>query len=313
MIDLFNFDLQLFNDVQPNKDTSVEDVDIGEITDFDFAIDENGDVIFKDDDIHDEHVEVPKSYTVKVNGEEIDVPLNELLAGYQRTADYTRKTQEVAAMRQQYEAQLAQFQQAQAQQQVQQPVQQQQQPAIDPKEYYARLAEYAKGRVENIFGNYDELDPMHQAALADEIANVKVQVVQKQQAEMALNSVMNRYASDPEWQNIDRYALERLNNLPYAQAVQVKARIDAGDAGFIDNYLSAIRNEYYEVKNGQVNQANKIVQGQQASKPKPPFVESGGSSENNPAPSRNIDYKALGKMSVDQQVQVFQKLGLSNL
>lgn len=37
---------------------------------------------------------------VKVNGEELSVPLSEALAGYQRTADYTRKTQELAEQRQ---------------------------------------------------------------------------------------------------------------------------------------------------------------------------------------------------------------------
>jgi len=41
--------------------------------------------------------------TVKLNvaGEEIDVPLKEALAGYQRQADYTRKTQELSEQRKQ--------------------------------------------------------------------------------------------------------------------------------------------------------------------------------------------------------------------
>lgn len=42
--------------------------------------------------------------TVKVDGEDVTVPLDEALNGYQRTADYTRKTQELSAMRQQAEA-----------------------------------------------------------------------------------------------------------------------------------------------------------------------------------------------------------------
>lgn len=40
---------------------------------------------------------------VKVDGEEVEVPLQEALSGYSRTADYTRKTQELAAQRQQAE------------------------------------------------------------------------------------------------------------------------------------------------------------------------------------------------------------------
>lgn len=35
-------------------------------------------------------------YRVKIDGEELEVPLSELLSGYQRQADYTRKTQKIA-------------------------------------------------------------------------------------------------------------------------------------------------------------------------------------------------------------------------
>ena len=40
---------------------------------------------------------------VKVGGDEVEVPLREALDGYSRTADYTRKTQELAQQRQQAE------------------------------------------------------------------------------------------------------------------------------------------------------------------------------------------------------------------
>lgn len=42
-----------------------------------------------------------KYVKVKVDGEEIDVPFSEALQGYQRQADYTRKTQELASQREQ--------------------------------------------------------------------------------------------------------------------------------------------------------------------------------------------------------------------
>lgn len=38
-------------------------------------------------------------FTVKVDGEEVEVPLDELVAGYSRQADYTKKTQVLAAER----------------------------------------------------------------------------------------------------------------------------------------------------------------------------------------------------------------------
>jgi hypothetical protein len=42
----------------------------------------------------------PKVYTVKVRGEELQVPEDELVKGYQRQQDYTRSKQELAALRQ---------------------------------------------------------------------------------------------------------------------------------------------------------------------------------------------------------------------
>jgi hypothetical protein len=42
-----------------------------------------------------------KYVKVKVDGEEVDVPFNEAIQGYQRQADYTRKTQELASQREQ--------------------------------------------------------------------------------------------------------------------------------------------------------------------------------------------------------------------
>lgn len=43
-----------------------------------------------------EEPQAPQTYHVKVDGEEVEVTLDELLKGYSRTADYTRKTQKLA-------------------------------------------------------------------------------------------------------------------------------------------------------------------------------------------------------------------------
>jgi hypothetical protein len=48
-----------------------------------------------------------QTFRVKVDGEEVEVPLDELLKGYSRTADYTRKTQAIAEARKQAEAEAA--------------------------------------------------------------------------------------------------------------------------------------------------------------------------------------------------------------
>lgn len=49
----------------------------------------------------------PRTFRVKVDGEEVEVSEDELVRGYSRTADYTRKTQQLAEQRKQLEAELA--------------------------------------------------------------------------------------------------------------------------------------------------------------------------------------------------------------
>ena len=60
-----------------------------------------------EEDEQPEEEEQPQVYTVKVDGKEIEVTLDELQKGYSRTQDYTRKTQQVAEIRKQVEAETA--------------------------------------------------------------------------------------------------------------------------------------------------------------------------------------------------------------
>jgi hypothetical protein len=55
------------------------------------------------------------TYTVKVDGKEVEVTLSELQNGYQRQADYTRKTSDLAEQRKTFEAQEQAIQQERAQ------------------------------------------------------------------------------------------------------------------------------------------------------------------------------------------------------
>ena len=58
------------------------------------------------DDEPDEDESEEPTYTVKINGEEVTVSLDELRQGYSRTQDYTRKTQQLAEQRKQAEAEF---------------------------------------------------------------------------------------------------------------------------------------------------------------------------------------------------------------
>ena len=60
----------------------------------------------------EEEQEQTPTYRVKVGKDEVEVPLDELLKGYSRTADYTRKTQEVAEQRKIVEAERQRIEEA---------------------------------------------------------------------------------------------------------------------------------------------------------------------------------------------------------
>jgi len=53
-----------------------------------------------------EEQEQPQVFSVKIDGKEVDVTLDELQKGYSRTQDYTRKTQQIAEVRKHTDAEL---------------------------------------------------------------------------------------------------------------------------------------------------------------------------------------------------------------
>ena len=62
-----------------------------------------------------ESEEGAQTYTVRVDGEEVNVSIDELLSGYSRTQDYTRKTMALADQRKTLEGELDQIRQERAQ------------------------------------------------------------------------------------------------------------------------------------------------------------------------------------------------------
>ena len=95
-------------DSQEQPDTASEDREV--IQD----ADESQEVEASDsDDAEDQEVvdEKPR-YKVKASGEEIEVTLDDLIKGYQREADYTKKTQTLAEQRKQVEAERIVIEQA---------------------------------------------------------------------------------------------------------------------------------------------------------------------------------------------------------
>lgn len=60
--------------------------------------DEDAELVDEEDDLDDES-QVADTFTVKINGEEVEVDLAELKSGYSRTSDYTKKSQALSEER----------------------------------------------------------------------------------------------------------------------------------------------------------------------------------------------------------------------
>ena len=338
----FKLNLQLFAEgevagevVQPDSQDTAngsQEPSEGNI-DFEFAIDQDGNVVFVDDDEQQEGTpdgqqpaqqqsaaEQPDKqfYSPEemrnLDFEQIDtsrIP-PEMVPVYKALqASYTRNNQQVVEMRKQLE------QQAMRQQvpQPQVPQQQVSQEPPNPKAYYEQLLTVAKGNVENTIGEkYDEFNPLHQAAIADEVANIKIAIEKQQMFQNNLRNVMNTHMADPEWNSIDAHALKMLNDMPYQQAVQVKSRIDNGDVQFIDNYLRYVRNNYYQAKNGNTQQQPNPVIPQIQQKAKPPYTEAASAAPPQPqTETRKFNVKDLGRMNMAQQAALFEKAGLTDI
>lgn len=87
----------------------------------------------------------PQKFTVKIDGKDESVTLDELLSGYQRQSDYTRKTQEIAAARKQIETGTNELKAALQQwaiPQQQEPNWQELAQKLDPREYNAARARW---------------------------------------------------------------------------------------------------------------------------------------------------------------------------
>ena len=75
------------------------------------AADDEADGEESDEDVDEEQEDQPQRFTVKVDGKEVEVTLDELQQGYSRTQDYTRKTQALAQERKAAQAEFEQVRQ----------------------------------------------------------------------------------------------------------------------------------------------------------------------------------------------------------
>jgi hypothetical protein len=140
-----------------------------------------------------EEEENPGIYTVRVNGEDVEVTLDELTQGYSRRSDYQRKTQEIAEQRKTVERQI---QEAQAQFQKTQQMEQQY------AELLPKLAQQlqADNQPEPNFDEAYAADPIEASRLErqyrvqKEERAKKLQAIQSEQQRLMQESQQNQQA-----------------------------------------------------------------------------------------------------------------------
>ena len=94
--------------VEEVEEEAVEDV-VEDEYDIDEDIEETEEEVELDEQESFEEEEQPQVYSVKIDGQEQKVTLQELQQGYSRQQDYTRKTQELSQQRKDFEAQQAEL------------------------------------------------------------------------------------------------------------------------------------------------------------------------------------------------------------
>jgi|TARA_R110000822_G_scaffold220439_1_gene354384 hypothetical protein len=99
------------SEVTASEPEAVEEEALEEEVEYTEADDGNTGEEYKVEAEEDDQGDLPQTYTVKVDGQEFEVSLDELQNGYQRQSDYTRKSQAVAEQRKAYEANLQSVQQ----------------------------------------------------------------------------------------------------------------------------------------------------------------------------------------------------------
>jgi hypothetical protein len=175
--------------------------------------------------------EQPQTFTVKVDGKEVSVTLDELQKGYSRTQDYTRKTQQIAEVRKQAE-QETQAVRAEREQYAQllgalQTQLQSSEPQVDLERLYhedpiewVRQKEVMRERQEKLGAIQSEQQRLSQVAQYEQQRAMEAQFASQQEALLA---------ALPEWKDSKRAKAEKALVIESAKA-----------AGFSDEDLKSV-------------------------------------------------------------------------
>ena len=186
-----------------------------------YAEDDEGEDAYEADDGEEYEEEPPEVYTVKVDGEEVEVTLDELQNGYSRQQAYTKRSMELAEQRKAFEAEQAETRQirdAYAQQldqlaaQIQQTTQQEPDwralaETMSERDLFLYKAEWDQQK------EYQKQVQAEQQRIAAEKSREQEQELRKH-LEVQRTDMLNRI---PAWQDEDVREAERREVITYAQ------------------------------------------------------------------------------------------------
>lgn len=299
-------------EVEQVQDDTPQEEESGEQPEF--VLDENGNLQWNTDEFdhldnedsqeeqpsqeqeeeHKEPDEEPK-YKVTVDGQEVEVTQEELLRGYMRQSDYTRKTQQLANQRQQFEQLYAQRQVPQYQQQ------------NVPEQPTETLNDVAKRMAAQSLGlespeDLSELDFDHITAVVEAkqaLLNQRNAMMSRKQNIDNLEAQLR--SEEPRYDEIMANVNQAMQNIPVSQFYKLKQAYAEGNPEPLREFFRAVQKDYYSKAIQKVDdKRNKQV---------PKVVHTSNTPVEKQAQRKRIDFRKLGSMSTDQKAKLLLDMG----
>ena len=257
--------------------------------------------------------EEPTLYKVKVNGEEQEVTLQELLDGYSRTADYTNKTQKLGEERRQLESEKAaiteQMELINLQTRFGVPI---------SNEMRQQISAQADSIIRQQFGtDADSLSQDVQDArsvIMNQLTHQYSEQVKATQRLQRTEQILRQ--SEPNFDKIQQLALQiAQTEMSHAQFMMLQQAQAAGNPIPIVNLFDIARQRFYEKAQGQnvqpqtATQQPAPMQPQKPKAPEPPKTESAGRATIQQPKQPKFDLDGFSRMSAQEQVSALIKCG----
>ncbi len=179
-----------------------------------------------------------------------------------------------------------------------------------PQDPLDAIKEEAKKRVIQRFGEFDELNPEHITALAFEASRLSNEY---QKQEVLQRKFQELKSSEPYFDHIDRYAQEKLLELPAKEYLKLAKALQEKDANVVLPFWEKCRREFYEQKLGKsLGTTNTQTKQTQTQAPvqgkKPPTLEGAGLGQVDT--QSQIKPRDFARMSEDEQAAALIRMGL---